>query len=282
MNPAIYDAQELALIRRGLEDPDPAERAATAGLLLQQPTPDYQVRERLQRLLSDRSVVAFPVPGIQGELRLLAGLALAVAARVAGEDDAVGLRAAPAVYDRWVPLPERDLVLRGHTAVRELVEEPPVTERPQPASRVEAEKAEAENAWPEGLLSADPATRVNALKTVRDAPTGDPGVVATLEAMLDDQRIAGLTIPYRFGEIRVLAGAALAAERASVGDPRPVRLEGCPPLLGTDQLRTLAEAHGIDATGRPEPEVYSALREAGILPLADLELTGRTYLGWLG
>jgi hypothetical protein len=235
------------------------------------------VRERLQRLLSDRSVVAFPVPGVQGELRLLAGLALAVAARVAGEDDAVRLRAAPAVYDRWVPLPERDLVLRGNTAVRELLEEPPVTKRPQPARPVEAE-----NAWREGLVSADPAARVNALKTVRDAPTGDPGIVATLEAMLDDRRIAALTIPYRFGEIRVLAGAALAAERASVGDPRPVRLEGCPALLGTDQLWTLAEAHGIDATGRSEPEVYAALREAGVLPLADLELTGRTYLGWLG
>lgn len=276
MTPIAYDEQELALIRGGLEDPDPTERAAAAGLLVRQPTTDSQVRERLQRLLSDRSVVAFPVPGVLGELRLLAGLALAVAARVAGENDAVRLRAAPAVYDRWVALPEQDFVLRGHTAVRELLEEPTITEHHQAAR-----PAEAEDAWREDLISTDPATRVNALKTVRDAPTGDPRVVATLEEMLDDRRIAALTIPYRFGEIRVLAGAALAAERASVGDPRPVRLANCPPLLGTDQLWNLAEGNGIDARGRPEPEVYADLREAGILPLDDLELTGRTYLGWL-
>ena len=277
MKPTTYDPHELALIRGGLEDPDPTERAATAGLLLRQPTTDHQVRERLRRLLSDRSVVAFPVPGVQGELRLLAGLALAVAARVAGEGEAVRLRAAPAMHGRWVPLPERDLVLTGHTAVRELLEEPPVTERPQPVRPVEAE-----DAWREGLVSADRASRVAALKTVRDAPTGERGVVTTLEGMLDDRRIAALTIPYRFGEIRIMAGAALAAERAGIGDPRPVRLKGCPALLGTDEIWTLAEAHGIDTTGRSEPEVYAALREAGVLPLADLELTGRTYLGWLG
>jgi hypothetical protein len=277
VKPTTYDAEELALLRAGLDDADPDERGATAGLLLRQPTTDHQVRARLQQLLSDHSVVALPHPGAKGELRVLAGLALARAARLAGEDDAVPLRAAPAVQGPWVPLPERDMVLRGDTAVHELMENPPITARPQPAR-----PAEAADAWRGDLDSADLGTRVNALRTIMDRPTGDPGVVAMLEAMVDDRRIAALTIPYRFGEIRVLAGSALAAERASVGDPRPVRLESCPALLGTDQLRALAESHGINVTGRAEPEVYVALRDAGILPLGDLELTGPTYLGWLG
>lgn len=277
MKATRYDAEELALLRAGLDDADPDERGATAGLLLRQPTTDHHVRARLRQLLSDRSVVALPYPGAKGELRLLAGLALARAAQLAGEDDAVPLRAAPAVQGPWVPLPERDMVLRGHTTVHELIEDPPITRHPQPAR-----PAEAEDAWRDDLDSADLGTRVNALRTILDGPTGDPGVVATLEAMLDDRRIAALTIPYRFGEIRVLAAAALAAERASVGDPRPVRLEDRPALLGTDQLWTLAEEHGIETAGRSEPEVYAALREDGALPLTDLELTGRTYLGWLG
>jgi hypothetical protein len=277
VKPTTYDAEELALLMAGLDDEDPDERGATAGLLLRQPTTDDRVRARLRQLLSDRSVVALTHPGVKGELRLLAGLALARAARLAGEDDAVPLRAAPAVHGEWVPLPERDMVLRGHTAIHELMEDPPVTRRPQLARQ-----AEAEDAWRDDLDSADLDTRVNALRTILDRPTGDLWVVATLEAMVDDRLIAALTIPYRFGEIRVLAAAALAAERASVGDPRPVRLENCPALLGTDQLWTLAEEHGIETAGLSEPEVYAALREDGALPLTDLELTGRTYLGWLG
>ncbi|GAA1998284.1 hypothetical protein GCM10009777_39470 [Microbacterium pumilum] len=276
MRPTIYDAAELALIRSGLEDPDPVERASTAGLLLAQPTTDDQVRERLRRLLSDQSVVDFPSPAVAGELRLLAGLALAVAAEAAGEPGEVRLRAAPPVVRPWVLLPEREYVLRGRTLIDELLEELPAPERWEPIRPIEAA-----DAWEEDLFSKDAAVLVNALKTVRDAPTGEPRVVATLEGLLNDRRIAALTIPYRFGEIRVLAAAALAAERADTGDARPVRLKECPPLLGTDDLWKLAEAHRIDTSIRSEPELYAALRDAGALPLTDLELTAPAYLGWL-
>lgn len=240
-----YDAEELALLLAGLDDADPDERGATAGLLFRQPTTDHRVRARLRQLLTDRSVVALPHPGVKGELRLLAGLALARAARQAGEDDTVRLRAAPAVHGNWVSLPERDLVLNGNTVVHELLEEP--------------------------------RDDVNALRTVLDSPTGDPAAVAELEASLDDRRVAALTIPYRFGELRVLAAAALAARR-----PGAVVLHDCPPLLSTDELVRLAEENGVATAGRSDAEVYTALRDNGFLPLIDLELNGPTALGWFG
>ena len=77
----------------------------------------------------------------------------------------------------------------------------------------------------EDLHSKELSMRVATLKTLQKYPSGDERVLQHIEALLDDKTLCVLMLPYRFGEIRWLAAQALAAERASLGNEEPVRLQ---------------------------------------------------------
>lgn len=284
MNPTIYDGEELALIRAGLRENDSQERAETVALLLRQPTEDPGVRAGLRDLLSDRAVVRWPTPGTHGELRLLAALALARADRLAGADDELNLRAAPAVQGDWVEIAEHEFVLRASTTISELTAVvgggPTVADSVTPDASEPLRAGSPDADWLEAVVVGEPADRVDALHTILRRPSGEPQVAEALETMLADRSVLALTIPHRFGELRLLAAAALAAERSAVGDRRPVVLTRCPPLLSLDDLLALADAHDIATAGRSAAHIYAELLESGRLVVRDLEITHPFHLGW--
>jgi hypothetical protein len=126
----------------------------------------------------------------------------------------------------------------------------------------------------EGLHSKDLSRRVATLKTLQKYPSQDERVLQHLEALLDDKTPCVVMVPYRFGEIRWLAAQALAAERASLGNKEPVRLENVLRPLDTEEFVALREKAGVKSRGGVDGvlEALATLREMGQLPLYDLEL----------
>jgi hypothetical protein len=129
--------------------------------------------------------------------------------------------------------------------------------------------------------------RVFALRNLAGAPTGDARVRLALEPLLADTTPCVLQIPYRFGELRLLAGAALAAERWAAGDEQPVRLRCVAPLT-PDELEALRYAAGAPLPPpRTDPieqqlELFALLRDRRLMPELELELRHPVQIGWLG
>jgi hypothetical protein len=119
--------------------------------------------------------------------------------------------------------------------------------------------------------------RAIALRNLARSPTGDSRVQPVLEKLLNDVTPCLLQIPYRFGELRLLAAQALVAERRAAGDDRPVRLRTIAPLTA-DELEQTREAAGTRAPSRSDNpienqlDLYSVLRERGVLKEVDVEL----------
>jgi hypothetical protein len=129
--------------------------------------------------------------------------------------------------------------------------------------------------------------RVFALRNLARQPTGDPRVRAALQPLLADTTPCVLQIPYRFGELCLLAGAALAAERWAAGDDRPLSLRCVAPVT-PDELDAMRMASRITAPpycGDPTEQqlaLFARLRSHNQLAQLDLELRYPVHIGWLG
>jgi len=131
----------------------------------------------------------------------------------------------------------------------------------------------------ENLRSNDPNVRIRTLHVLGRFPDVRPEVVAELERLLEDREVGQLHIPYRYGEVRLLAGEALAIARARSGDLRLVALAAVPPALSADQMAPFRERAGIPAIGGPPPvERYVLLRDGGFLPHQDYVFDPREYV----
>lgn len=131
----------------------------------------------------------------------------------------------------------------------------------------------------ERLRSPDVNARVTMLHALGRIPDVRPEVIAELERLVDDRRCTRLYVPYRYGELRVLAAEVLAVARAKLGDLRPVVLIGVPRLLTSDQMEPFRERAGIPGIGGPGPlECYQLLRDGGHLPVLDHRFEPATYL----
>jgi hypothetical protein len=127
--------------------------------------------------------------------------------------------------------------------------------------------------------------RAFALQVLARSPKGDRRIRDALIPLLYDTTPCLLQIPYRFGELRLLAGAALAAERWAAGDKRPVRLRCIAPVTSDDleKLQAAARITPPPYAGNPiehQLSLFALLREHG-LPEVELELRHPVHLGWI-
>ncbi len=129
--------------------------------------------------------------------------------------------------------------------------------------------------------------RVFVLQNLARSPTGDPRVSAALIPLLEDTTPCLLQIPYRFGEVRLLAGAALAAEHWASGAREAVRLHSLVPLTA-DELERMRREANVEAPPyrgnsiEQQIELLALLRARAVLPEADWELYFPVHIGWLG
>ncbi len=124
------------------------------------------------------------------------------------------------------------------------------------------------------LHSPDISLRVAALKDLWRYPTRDVRVLPYLEALLNDNTLCVVMLPYQYGEICWLAANALAVERKALNIQEPIRLMGVVRPLDTQEFAAACVAAGVDTKGGL-PGVLNTLailRNMGKLPLYDLEL----------
>jgi hypothetical protein len=112
--------------------------------------------------------------------------------------------------------------------------------------------------------------RVFALQTIARAPTGDAVVRSAIEPLLDDVSPCVLQIPYRFGELRYLAAAALVAERCAAGDGEPLLLRCTAPLTADELAQRWSAAELPENSGCRDPtelqlEWFAVLRNHQLL-----------------
>jgi hypothetical protein len=120
--------------------------------------------------------------------------------------------------------------------------------------------------------------RALSLQALARTPTRDPRVRAAIEPLLEDSSPCVVQIPYRFGEVRYLAGAALAAERCAAGVGEPVRLR-CTLPVTTDELETIRTGAVTESglTGSDPVHVqlgwFARLRSLGLLSEIEVEFS---------
>lgn len=121
----------------------------------------------------------------------------------------------------------------------------------------------------EQLTSWEPRRRANALRALAEAPIAEPRILRAAEGMLTDETLTLLSIPYRFGEVRWQAAAAVAALRGVLQIREGVRLSDVPVPLTTDGVDQLAKQAGLGA-GRSGIEgvleTLEQLRALGCVP----------------
>jgi hypothetical protein len=99
--------------------------------------------------------------------------------------------------------------------------------------------------WLGQLGSTDARARVRSLHAIAEKPVADPRLLAACEKLLADREVCLIQIPYRFGEVRVVAADAVSALRGKLGIPEPVIVaDGFMPLT-TDDVARLARAAGL-------------------------------------
>ena len=117
------------------------------------------------------------------------------------------------------------------------------------------------------LGSDQPRDRANTLRGLTESPIADRRLLGACEALLDDDTITLLSIPYQFGEIRWVAAGAVAALRGALGMTEPVVVRDTfAPCSSTDVARLVREA-GLS-------EDYAGL-EGAIGALRELAATAR-------
>jgi hypothetical protein len=129
--------------------------------------------------------------------------------------------------------------------------------------------------------------RAITLQNLAQSPTGDRRVQEALELLLEDNAPCLLQIPYRFGEIRLLAGVALVAERSVWNDKSPLLLRCIPPVT-PDELEEKRITAGLAMSANHKDPVeywlnlFAVLRDNGLMKEVDFELRHPVFLGWLG
>ena len=101
----------------------------------------------------------------------------------------------------------------------------------------------------ERLASAEPRRRANALRALSAAPVADPRLLQAAEGLLTDETLTLLSIPYRFGEVRLQTAAAVAALRGALQIREAVRLVDVLVVLTTDEIGELARQAGLETAG---------------------------------
>ena len=150
-----------------------------------------------------------------------------------------------------------------------------------------SEKTEADVQFYINVFShGDREARSIALRNIVERPTGDERVAAAIQPLLEDTTPVLLQIPYMFGELRLLAAAALAAEHAARGNDGPVEIR-CKAPMKTDQLeekRLAAQLPAPGYTGNPierQLALFALLRVHGVLPDVDFKLQHPVYFSFL-
>ncbi|NVB83963.1 MAG: hypothetical protein HOV81_36645 [Kofleriaceae bacterium] len=265
---------------------DRDQRGATlCGIAEGDTTGDPRVIDKLESMLADTEVVSY-VPRettARAEQRLIAALALAAERWANGSRMPVAVRSLPAVRN-VSDVYYRQLVADGSLSERDYslgFNEPPETyvidaPRPEPARMTPAPRAEDILARLEGN---DVRARVNVLSMLRTPGPLDPRIRAAVEALLDDRSIGALTIPYLYGEVRVLAAAVLAAADHASGADAPQRLRA-PALYSSTELLELGQAARLSPHLRTE-ELFAKLRALGVIRERDLAIGFPAHLGWI-
>lgn len=101
--------------------------------------------------------------------------------------------------------------------------------------------------WLGQLASSDARARVRCLRAIAEHPVADRSLLAACETLLDDREVCLVQIPYRFGQVRLVAAVAELRERLGI-DQGIVILEGFIPLT-TDDVARLARATGVPMQG---------------------------------
>jgi hypothetical protein len=124
----------------------------------------------------------------------------------------------------------------------------------------------------EYLLSDNVRERQAVLRALSHRPTGDPRVLPFIERMLEDTRPCIISLPIEYGEVRMRAAEALAAERKAQNINDPVRLIGVAVPLTPTTLHRLCQEAGLPMVMESWQARFERLREMGMLPLGDIEL----------
>jgi len=99
--------------------------------------------------------------------------------------------------------------------------------------------------WMGQLASTDARARVRTLQAIAENPVADRTLLAACEESLDDREVCLIQIPYRFGEVRIVAADAVAALREKLGIAQPVVVTEAFMPLTTDDVARLARSAGV-------------------------------------
>jgi hypothetical protein len=136
------------------------------------------------------------------------------------------------------------------------------------------------------LSKEDVGDRALALRSLAKRPTGDSRVVSAIAPLLSNVEPCLLQLPPLYGELRLLAAAALAAEKAAAGEPASVHVRAVRPLTAT-LIHRLEDARGIGGpTGQSDPTEavltrWRRLRDHGAFVEDELAIPYPAYLSFL-
>lgn len=99
--------------------------------------------------------------------------------------------------------------------------------------------------WIGQLASVDARVRVRSLQAIAEHPVADLTLLAACETLLGDRELCLLKIPYRYGEVRIVAADAVAALRERIGITQPVVVSEAFMPLTTDDVARFARAAGL-------------------------------------
>lgn len=277
----------VARILSELAGTDRDQRGATlCGIAEGDTTGNRRIVDTLEAMLDTTDVVSY-VPRettARAEQRLVAALALAAERWAAGTCAPVTVRSRPAVRnvsDAYY----REIVADGTLAERDFslaFDEPAETyviDAPRPEPPVRTAPAPRDEDIIAHLEGNDVRARVEVLRMLEVPGRLGPRIRAAVEALLEDRSIGALTIPYLYGEVRVLAAAVLAAADHELGVDTPRRLRA-PALYSSTELLELGQAAGLSPGLRTE-ELFAKLRDLGVIRERDLAIGFPAQLGWI-
>lgn len=292
--------------------------------LIHAPADDPDIRTELHSALHDTTPCRIDQYYV-GETRLLAGLAMAAENRTTGDAMPIHIRCIRPLHISYLmtlletvnmPWPktdgasdpviaaftlantlglfeESDLHLRFETNIEDIAltdestnfSDERFSEGERPTSNTRNVSEEDVQFYIDSLTQGDREARSIALQNLMQGATNDDSVVDAILPLLEDTTPTLLQIPYMFGELCLLAAAALAAERAARGDERAVEIR-CKAPMTTNQLEEKRLALQITPTNTGDPidsqlALFSLLRDHGSLPDVTFKLQHPVYFSFL-